>query len=151
MYRYHALGGASLTVLGSALALVPFVAEAQTSLPAVTVEAPSGTAARPAARKPAIRSSARTQARPPSATPAPSASLTAAVRPSVARALLYRRPMAGPKPRSIAADSESAGILGADVLRETPGISIKQGNGPRDMGISIRGSNARNGFAFAIS
>jgi iron complex outermembrane receptor protein len=31
--------------------------------------------------------------------------------------------------------------------RERPGISIKQGNGPRDMGISIRGSNARNGFA----
>ena len=33
-----------------------------------------------------------------------------------------------------------------DVLRESPGISIKQGNGPRDVGISIRGSNARNGF-----
>jgi iron complex outermembrane receptor protein len=35
----------------------------------------------------------------------------------------------------------------ADVLRESPGISVKQGNGPRDIGISIRGSNARNGFA----
>jgi iron complex outermembrane receptor protein len=34
----------------------------------------------------------------------------------------------------------------ADVLRDSPGISIKQGNGPRDFGISIRGSNARNGF-----
>ena len=34
----------------------------------------------------------------------------------------------------------------ADVLRESPGISVKQGNGPRDIGISIRGSNARNGF-----
>jgi iron complex outermembrane receptor protein len=34
----------------------------------------------------------------------------------------------------------------ADVLRDSPGISIKQGNGPRDLGISIRGSNARNGF-----
>ena len=34
----------------------------------------------------------------------------------------------------------------ADVLRESPGVSLKQGNGPRDMGISIRGSNARNGF-----
>ena len=31
-------------------------------------------------------------------------------------------------------------------LRYAPGISIKQGNGPRDEGISIRGSNARNGF-----
>lgn len=34
-----------------------------------------------------------------------------------------------------------------DVLSESPGVSLKQGNGPRDVGISIRGSNARNGFA----
>jgi len=33
-----------------------------------------------------------------------------------------------------------------DLLQYSPGISIKQGNGPRDVGISIRGSNARNGF-----
>ncbi|HEY8008575.1 MAG TPA: TonB-dependent receptor [Methylocella sp.] len=33
-----------------------------------------------------------------------------------------------------------------DVLRDSPGVSLKQGNGPRDVGISIRGSNARNGF-----
>jgi iron complex outermembrane recepter protein len=33
-----------------------------------------------------------------------------------------------------------------DVLQDSPGISIKQGNGPRDVGISIRGSNAQNGF-----
>ena len=33
-----------------------------------------------------------------------------------------------------------------DILKESPGVSLKQGNGPRDMGISIRGSNARNGF-----
>ena len=92
MYRYHALGGASLAVLGSALSLMPSTAKAQTSLPAVTVEAPRATAARPAARKPAVRSSARTQARPPSANPAPAASLTAGITPSVARALLYQAP-----------------------------------------------------------
>ncbi|CCB65666.1 MULTISPECIES: TonB-dependent receptor [unclassified Hyphomicrobium] len=34
-----------------------------------------------------------------------------------------------------------------DILDTVPGVSLKQGNGPRDMGISIRGSNARNGFA----
>lgn len=34
----------------------------------------------------------------------------------------------------------------ADILHEVPGVSLKQGNGPRDMGISIRGSNARSGF-----
>ncbi|MFA5949472.1 MAG: TonB-dependent receptor [Hyphomicrobium sp.] len=33
-----------------------------------------------------------------------------------------------------------------DLLRQSPGVSLKQGNGPRDLGISIRGSNARNGF-----
>ena len=33
-----------------------------------------------------------------------------------------------------------------DLLQESPGVSFKQGNGPRDIGISIRGSNARNGF-----
>ena len=33
-----------------------------------------------------------------------------------------------------------------DLLVDSPGISLKQGNGPRDVGISIRGSNAQNGF-----
>lgn len=33
-----------------------------------------------------------------------------------------------------------------DLLRQSPGVSLKQGNGPRDLGVSIRGSNARNGF-----
>src|SRR3954470_12949927 len=147
MYRYHALGGASLAVLGSALALVPSAAEAQTALPAVTVEAPRGTTARSAARKPAVRSSARTQARPPSATPAPSASLTAGITPSVARALLYQAPTG--QTETIIDRSQwdnRPAVTVADVLRESPGISVKQGNGPRDIGISIRGSNARNGF-----
>ncbi len=42
--------------------------------------------------------------------------------------------------------SETRAFSAADVLQEVPGISVKQGNGPRDFGISIRGSNARNGF-----
>jgi iron complex outermembrane recepter protein len=33
-----------------------------------------------------------------------------------------------------------------DLLQESPGVNFKQGNGPRDIGISIRGSNARNTF-----
>ncbi|MEH2497560.1 iron complex outermembrane receptor protein [Bradyrhizobium sp. AZCC 1678] len=147
MHRYHALGGASLLVLGSALSLAPSTAEAQTALPAVTVDAPRATTARPAARKPAVRASARTQARPPSANPAPSASLTAGITPSVARALLYQAPT-GQTETTIDRsqwDNRPA-VTVADVLRESPGISVKQGNGPRDIGISIRGSNARNGF-----
>ena len=147
MYRYHALGGASLLVLGSALSLVPSAAEAQTALPAVTVEAPRATAARPAARKPAVRSSARTQARPPSAKPAPAASLTAGITPSVARALLYQAPTGQTETTIDRSQFDNRpAVTVADVLRESPGISVKQGNGPRDIGISIRGSNARNGF-----
>jgi iron complex outermembrane recepter protein len=148
MYRYHALGGASLLVLGSALSLDPSNATAQTALPAVTVDAPRAATARPAARKPAVRASARTQARPPSANPAPAASsLTAGITPSVARALLYQAPNGQTEntiDRSQFDNRPSFSV--ADVLRESPGISVKQGNGPRDVGISIRGSNARNGF-----
>ncbi len=148
MYRYHALGGASLAVLGGALSLVPSTAEAQTALPAVTVEAPRGSTARPAARKPAVRSSARTQARPSSVAPAPSASLTAGITPSVARALLNTAPTGQTETTIDRSRFENRPAFSiADVLRESPGISVKQGNGPRDIGISIRGSNARNGFA----
>ena len=148
MYRYHALGGASLFVLGSALSLMPSVAEAQTALPAVTVEAPRGTAARPVARKPAVRLASRTQARTSSVAPAPSASLTAGITPSVARALLNTAPTGQTETTIDRSRFENRPAFSvADILRESPGISIKQGNGPRDMGISIRGSNARNGFA----
>ncbi len=127
--------------------LVPSTAGAQTSLPAVTVEAPRVATARPAARKPAVRSSARTQARPPSANPAPSASLTAGITPSVARALLYQAPTGQTETTIDRSQFDNRpAVTVADVLRESPGISVKQGNGPRDIGISIRGSNARNGF-----
>ena len=34
----------------------------------------------------------------------------------------------------------------SELLQYSPGVSFKQGNGPRDIGVSIRGSNARNGF-----
>ncbi|KRR24409.1 TonB-dependent receptor [Bradyrhizobium retamae] len=137
-----------MLVLGSALCLTPSNATAQTALPAVTVDAPRPATARPAARGPTVRAAARTQARPPSANPAPSGSLTAGITPSVARALLYQAPNGQTETtidRSQFDNRPSFSV--ADVLRESPGISVKQGNGPRDIGISIRGSNARNGFA----
>jgi iron complex outermembrane recepter protein len=147
MYPHRALGSASLLVLGSALSLTSSNATAQTSLPAVTVDAPRATNARPAARKPAVRASARTQARPPSANPTPAASLTAGITPSVARALLYQAPTGQTETTIDRSQFDNRpAVTVADVLRESPGISVKQGNGPRDIGISIRGSNARNGF-----
>jgi iron complex outermembrane recepter protein len=33
-----------------------------------------------------------------------------------------------------------------DVLKQVPGITVVQGNGPRDVSVSVRGSNARNNF-----
>jgi iron complex outermembrane receptor protein len=66
---------------------------------------------------------------------------------SAARAGLYQAPVGQTETtidRSLF-DNRPAFSVG-DVLRDSPGISVKQGNGPRDFGISIRGSNARNGF-----
>jgi iron complex outermembrane recepter protein len=34
----------------------------------------------------------------------------------------------------------------ADIVKLSPGVAVIQGNGPRDIGVSIRGSNARNAF-----
>ena len=34
----------------------------------------------------------------------------------------------------------------ADIVKLSPGVAVTQGNGPRDVSVSIRGSNARNGF-----
>ena len=34
----------------------------------------------------------------------------------------------------------------SDLVKDVPGVSLKQGNGPRDMTVSIRGSGARTGF-----
>jgi iron complex outermembrane recepter protein len=34
----------------------------------------------------------------------------------------------------------------SDILQDSPGVAEKLGNGPRDIGISIRGSNANNSF-----
>ena len=145
MFRYHALGGVSLLAIGSAFSVVP--AYAQTSLPPVTVDAPRSAAAKPAARKPASRAAARTQVRPtvPSATTA--VSQTARVTPSAARETLNQAPSGQTTTtvdRSQFDNRPSFSV--SDVLRDSPGISVKQGNGPRDFGISIRGSNARNGF-----
>jgi iron complex outermembrane receptor protein len=147
MYRHRALGGASLLVLCGAHSLVPSNTNAQTALPPVVVEAPRPTTTRPAARKPPVRSSARTQASPPSANTAPAASPTAGATPSAVRASLYQAP-AGQTQTVIDRsrfDNRPSFSVG-DVLRDSPGISVKQGNGPRDVGIAIRGSNARNGF-----
>jgi len=86
------------------------------------------------------------------ATPPPSPSAAAA---APAAGLAESRPAPGalPKPpgQTITTVSgerikDAPAFTVEELLQESPGVSFKQGNGPRDIGISIRGSNARNGF-----
>jgi iron complex outermembrane recepter protein len=153
MFRHHALCGVSIVAIQLAcIARVDLAygqSAAPTALPPVNVEAPPEARAKPAAQRPRTQSAAACrQTRPSSATPAATAAAqTAKVTPSEARASLNQAPngqTATTIDRSQFDNRPSFSV--ADVLRDSPGISVKQGNGPRDFGISIRGSNARNGF-----
>lgn len=153
MFRASALRSVSAgaLVLVVAISAGPaFAQSASQSLPPVTVDAPSAAPKR-AVQKPRVRSSAaRSRARPAavSASTNPSQARPATLTASDARESLFRAP-AGQTQTSIDRsqfDNRPAFSVG-DVLRDSPGVSVKQGNGPRDLGISIRGSNARNGFA----
>jgi iron complex outermembrane receptor protein len=147
MFRYHALGGVSLLTIGSALSAVPSLTHAQTALPPVTVDAPRPVAAKPAVRRPGPRATVRTQAKPPAPNATTAVSQVAPITPTAAREALNQAP-AGQTATTVDRsqfDNRPSFSVG-DVLRDSPGISVKQGNGPRDIGISIRGSNARNGF-----
>jgi iron complex outermembrane receptor protein len=86
------------------------------------------------------------------ATPPPSPSAVAGA-PSAALAESRTAPGALPKPpgQTITTVSgerikDAPAFTVEELLQESPGVSFKQGNGPRDIGISIRGSNARNTF-----
>jgi iron complex outermembrane receptor protein len=151
MSRFQALCGARTIAMGLALVAPAGIANAQSpaALPPVSVEAPAPARAKPA--KPRSQTASTRQAKPVRAAAAPPATnvVTTAsnVAPSAARESLNQAP-AGQTETTIDRsryDNRPAFSV-ADVLRESPGISIKQGNGPRDFGISIRGSNARNGF-----
>jgi iron complex outermembrane receptor protein len=149
MFRFHALGGVSVLLLGSWFFVFPSASNAQTAnqtLPPVTIDAPRVTQTQRPVQRPKARSSARRQSNPVArvaVTSAQNQNVTA----SAARAMLDQAP-AGQTETTIDRsqfDNRPAFSVG-DVLRDSPGISIKQGNGPRDLGISIRGSNARNTF-----
>ncbi|WFU84952.1 TonB-dependent receptor [Bradyrhizobium sp. CIAT3101] len=152
MLRIRAIRGASLPVLCGVLSSIgsdAFAQAAQQALPAVTVDAPQAPRAKPVIRSSNRRATAVARSTRPVA---PSSAVGAAsqgqtVSASIARATLNQAP-AGQTATTIDRsqfDNRPAFSV-SDVLRDSPGISIKQGNGPRDFGISIRGSNARNGF-----
>lgn len=149
MPRYHALCGVSVAAIQLTMTAPMNVAYSQTALPPVNVEAPREARPKPATQRSRTQSaSSRRQVRPSAATPPATGPVQAAtVTPGEARANLNQAPN-GQTATTISHsqfDNRPAFSV-ADILRESPGISLKQGNGPRDLGISIRGSNARNGF-----
>ncbi|SFV32141.1 TonB-dependent receptor family protein [Hyphomicrobium facile] len=137
-------------------------------LPDVTVHQAAPAARPAAAEKPKAKTGpkpATATAKPPASATAPSA--TVAASPPMAPPLQSGPTSGNPgTPSAAVAGASGASGPGAqaaaavdmtrfeaapvfsvtDILHEVPGVSLKQGNGPRDMGISIRGSNARNGF-----
>src|SRR3954471_6877221 len=156
MSRHHALAGVSVIAMGLGLLQPATMVHAQTTgteLPPVTVDAPRPRAVR-AVPKPNPRPHPVVARRRPltqlaagsgsgSAAPSRMAEETA----GEARARIDQAPR-GQTATTIDRnryDDRPAFSVG-DVLRESPGVSLKQGNGPRDLGISIRGSNARNAF-----
>ncbi len=153
MISHFALRSASALVLGTALSAGSSASNAQTpsqALPPVNVDAPREARVRPAAQKPRIRSSSAQRARTTPAT-ATAVSTTSAplgnVTPSAAVANFYQAPNRQTQTTIDRSQFDNRPAFSvADVLRDSPGISVKQGNGPRDFGISIRGSNARNTF-----
>ncbi|PIT04589.1 TonB-dependent receptor [Bradyrhizobium nitroreducens] len=152
MLRIRAIGSAGLPVLVGLLSPVGSDALAQAAseaIPAVTVEAQERSRPKPITRPSRQRSASTARAARPVARNATDGAErqnnTASA--GEARAGLNQSP-AGQTTTTVDRsqfDSRPSFSV-SDVLRDSPGISIKQGNGPRDFGISIRGSNARNGF-----
>jgi iron complex outermembrane recepter protein len=153
MFRIHALGGVSAIAVEIVL-LQPAMVFAQgnsSELPPVTVDAPRATPRR-IARKPAQPSPRSAAAHRP-ARPAVAANgsnvqpQSGADTASAARNKLTVAPTAQTATTIDRSRFDDRPVFSVnDILRESPGVSLKQGNGPRDLGISIRGSNARNGF-----
>jgi len=154
MFKPRMSGGITLLAVCGTLAAASSASRADHIeghvLPEMTVEAPRTGRVR-SARKPKARAataarSSRTAAN-PSANPPRVIVTGGSVAPAAGLANLAQSP-AGQTATTIGHgqfDNQPSFSVG-DVLRDSPGISVKQGNGPRDFGISIRGSNARNGF-----
>ena len=151
MSRHHALCGVSIMAIQLACIAPADMAFGQSAepaaLPPVNVEAPRVSQPRPAAPRRAGTAAAgqrRTQQASAPARPLPVVVINTT---GSGAGNLHHAPngQTGTTIERSRFDNRPAFSVG-DVLQDSPGISIKQGNGPRDFGISIRGSNARNGF-----
>jgi iron complex outermembrane recepter protein len=154
MSRFCALCGASALAL-EIVSLAPSdMAYAQQSnentLPSVVVQAPAVTHTQHAKKKARAASAAR-RAKPTRVTrtaPTPSVAQTVTNITADAARKGFNQAPTGQTATTINGESlgSKPAFSVADELSDSPGIDMKQGNGPRDIGISIRGSNARNGF-----
>ena len=153
MSKLCALCGASALAMEIAL-MAPFNwAYAQSSdntLPSVTVQAPPNPKRAANPMKPTARTAASRQAKRQAVPVARTANVATAatnVTPSAARDSLNQAPTGQTATTVDRSQFDNKPVFSvADLLGDSPGIDMKQGNGPRDIGISIRGSNARNGF-----
>ncbi|GLI93873.1 TonB-dependent receptor family protein [Methylocystis echinoides] len=145
-FRHHLLGAASVQALAL---LVASSALAQQSLPTIDVGAARGAA------RPGRATAARTVSTPRVTTPA--GSLATSPNPDLAAAPgfspqklampVYRQPTGQTFTTVRGKDFETMPLVSVrELLQYSPGVSFKQGNGPRDIVVSIRGSSARNGF-----
>jgi iron complex outermembrane receptor protein len=145
------LGSTGTFVICGALSAISSSVYAQDSsreLPKITIEASKPVRAKPAGAKSGLR--AASARRPRLAAPPAPAVTAARAEPATAGAARHglnqapSRQTATTVARSQFDDRPS--FSAGDILRESPGIPLKQGNGPRDVGISIRGPNTRNGL-----
>ena len=151
MSRHHALCGVSIAAihLGWIAAVHPVHGQSAepAALPPVNVEAPRESRAKPPTPKRAGSLAGPRRAPQQAGPPEQRRPIVVINTAGAGAGGLYRAPN-GQTATTIDRsrfDNRPAFSV-ADILRESPGISVKQGNGPRDLGISIRGSNARNGF-----
>src|SRR5689334_1632010 len=93
MFRFHPRAGASALTLGVGLSMLTNWAEAQTTLPSVTVDAPQAARAKPARSKPKTRAvAARRPTRPLAPLAVAAAGRAQRVTPSAARDSLNQGP-----------------------------------------------------------
>ena len=167
--RPAGLGTVFLAVVASSTALPAAPDGGSTALPAITVDKPKEARPAPKPQRPKAiahaaapaRSARATSgpARRPSPASVPAPAITAAAAETSARSPGTADGAGLPHgDTSFAPAGQTQTVIGADrtantrafsvtdLLVDSPGVALKQGNGPRDIGISIRGSNARNGF-----
>ncbi len=124
MYRSHLLRGVSVCVLTLAIVSSP---AAQEALPEIDVGA--------AGQAPAPQGEAGAIVAPPGFSP------------EKLKLPVYRDPTGQTFTTVRTEDFKDSPLVTIrDLLQYSPGLSFKQGNGSRDIVISIRGSSARNGF-----